>query len=31
MSEPKAHTLDVPGAVLYYDVRTPATVPIRCC
>ena len=23
MSEPKSHTLDVPGATLHYDVREP--------
>ena len=24
MTEPKTHTLDVPGAVLHYDVRDPS-------
>ena len=24
MTEPKTHTLDVPGAVLHYDVREPS-------
>ena len=24
MTEPKTHTLEVPGAVLHYDVRDPS-------
>ena len=33
MAEPKTYTLDAPGAVLHYDVRTPATAraPNRSC
>ena len=33
MSEPKTHTLDVPGATLHYDVREPEATapPRRCC
>ena len=27
MTEPTTHTLDVPGAVLTYDVREPARSP----
>ena len=32
MTEPKTHTLDVPGAVLHYDVRDPSRpAPSRSC
>ncbi len=30
MTEPKTHTLDVPGAVLHYDIRSndASTLPV---
>ena len=32
MTEPTTHTLDVPGAVLTYDVRrNDASTASRCC
>ena len=31
MTEPKTYTMDVPGAVLTYDVRGQRTAPSRRC
>ena len=31
MTEATTHTLDVPGAVLTYDVRRADSAPPRCC
>ena len=31
MTDPKTHTLDVPGAVLHYDVRSNEASTTRSC
>ena len=31
MTESKTYTLDVPGAVLHYDVAEPTPAPSRSC